>query len=64
MGKQEEILEVLPRRIQTLLKKAGLDFEKMQEIRMRIGRPLQIVYDGQGWFLNDDGEWSKSPHRA
>ncbi|MEE1313481.1 MAG: stage III sporulation protein AA [Lachnospiraceae bacterium] len=64
MSKQEEILEILPKEFQKLFLEAKLDFEKLQEIRMRIDRPLQIVYDSQWWFLDRTGRRMKTPGQA
>lgn len=64
MKKQDEIMEVLPRQIRQLLIKSEMDYDLLQEIRMRIGKPLQIRYRGQDWFLDENGKCSKSPQRA
>ncbi len=45
--KQKQILCVLARPIRLLVEEAGLDFGKLQEIRMRIGRPLLLVYHNE-----------------
>lgn len=64
MRKEEEIIEVLPKCVQQIFLRAGLDFEKMQEIRMRSEKPLQIVYDGEKYFLDQNGNLLRTPKRG
>ena len=48
---QAEILSFLSQNIQQILTKANLDFEKLQEIRLRCYKPLILVLDGrEKWF--------------
>lgn len=44
--------------IRELLIEADLDYEKLYEIRLRVGRPLLINYDGGECFLRQKGEES------
>lgn len=53
--KAEEIYGVLAVTLRTILGKAKLDFEKMQEIRLRMGAPLGIIYDGKEFFVDREG---------
>jgi len=64
MEKKEEIMEVLPKEICSLLANNNVDFQFMQEIRMRIDQPLQMMYQGQKWFLTKSGERKKTPQNA
>lgn len=45
--KEQQILQVLAKSVQTLLGRENLMFDDLQEIRMRIGQPLIIIYRGQ-----------------
>lgn len=45
--KQKQILCILPRSVRQLVENAGMDFGQLQEIRMRIGRPLLVVYKNE-----------------
>jgi stage III sporulation protein AA len=56
-----EILEVLPVEIRDRLKNSEINFSYLQEIRMRVNRPLQILYDGQRYFFDLETGCSKSP---
>ncbi|WP_251386888.1 stage III sporulation protein AA [Mediterraneibacter agrestimuris] len=43
-GKRQQIFRILARGIRTVLEREHLDFNELQEIRLRIGKPLMIVY--------------------
>ena len=43
----EDIIKLFPRDLQDLLRRMNLDFDKLQEIRLRVGCPLLLRYDGQ-----------------
>lgn len=47
MDKQEEILRILPLEIRKVLKGIRLSFDSVQEIRIRAGSPLLILYKGR-----------------
>lgn len=47
MNRKESILNILPTRIRALILKEELDFDQMEEIRMRTGRPLLFRYGGK-----------------
>lgn len=64
MGKKEEILDILPKDAGDLFMRCDLDFSLLQEIRMRVGQPLQILYQGQKWFLSRKGTRQKTFHDA
>ena len=51
MREKEEILNVLSLHIREILRQAELDFEELQEIRLRTGRPLSLRYQGKELFL-------------
>ena len=52
MGKREEILRIFPTNIRHILSGMYLDYEQLQEIRMRAGRPLMMVYKNHEYFVN------------
>ena len=45
--------------IRQLLLKVNVDFEDVQEIRLRIGRPLLLRYRGKEYFVTGDGALSE-----
>lgn len=52
MGKQDEILRIFPINIRQILTGMYLDFEQLQEIRLRAEKPLMIVYKNYEYFVN------------
>ena len=44
--KEKEILHVLPREIRGLIEEEGLDYRYLQEIKLRTGKPLLLLYRG------------------
>lgn len=64
MREKEEILNVLSLHIREILRQAELDFEELQEIRLRTGRPLSLRYQGKELFLMDGGIKTKKWQEA
>lgn len=49
--REDELTRVLGNGIKDALKEKEITFEKLQEIRLRIGKPLIIVCDNKEWVL-------------
>ena len=64
MREKEEILNVLSLHIREILRQAELDFEELQEIRLRTGRPLSLRYQGKELFLMEGGIKTKKWQEA
>lgn len=57
--KREDVLKLFPGRLREILGRANLDFDRLQEIRLRVNRPLILLYDGREVFLDGLGrQWS------
>lgn len=54
--KQRQILSVLARPVRAVVEGAGLDFGQVREIRMRIAKPLIVVYGNEERLLPGDGK--------
>ena len=50
-NREHQVLQVLAKSIRTVVEAQRLDFKKLQEVRMRIGKPLGIVYDNEERLL-------------
>lgn len=57
--RKEEILRILGKEIRGLLEQALPEFEKLQEIRLRLEKPILLLYENEPWFLTRDGRLSK-----
>lgn len=51
-----EITRLFAGRIREILEKSEADFQRVYEIRLRIGNPLQIIYNGRDYFLKTNGK--------
>lgn len=54
--KKQQVLKILAKKIRVLVEEEKFDFSKLQEIRLRIGRELYVVYDNKETFLKDKGK--------
>ena len=50
-NREKQVLQVLAKSIRTIVLAEKPDFEKVQEIRMRIEKPLSIIYNNEEWLL-------------
>jgi stage III sporulation protein AA len=60
----EGIYRILALPLRRLLMACQLDFAKLQEIRLRIGAPLLLVYGGKEYFVDDGGHLSREESRS
>ena len=49
----QEIERILSRDIRQTLQRQSLQYDKLQEIRLRIGRPLMMLYANYEWIFED-----------
>lgn len=55
---------ILSRRLRKLFALSRFDYDKLQEIRLRIQEPLIILYGNQELFLMEQGGWTKNRMEA
>ncbi|MDF2873245.1 MAG: stage sporulation protein [Anaerocolumna sp.] len=60
MNKKEELLKIFSIKLRNILAKADLEYELLQEIRLRVNAPLLVVYGNTEYFLNEQSELSLS----
>ena len=51
----EQITCLFAKNIRRLLEEDKPDYDKLYEIRMRVGRPLFLIYEGGERFLRQNG---------
>ncbi|MDO5155416.1 MAG: stage III sporulation protein AA [Eubacteriales bacterium] len=56
MAKKEEILKIVSTKLRHILHLANLDYECLQELRIRVHEPLIITYGGMEHFVSDNGQ--------
>ena len=57
-------MRILSLHIRQILDRADLDFDRLQEIRLRVGRPFVIVQGGREAFLTEEGARTGDFRRA
>lgn len=62
--KNEEILKLFAGSIRGILAGSGLDFDLVHEVRLRIGKPLIVIFAGREVFLDDRGHVTSTLGRA
>lgn len=64
MTKKEEILKIVSSKLRRILESSDMDFEKVQEIRIRMSEPFIVIYDGAEFFLSEQGELGKESENS
>lgn len=64
MDRKQEVLSILPETLRMILNRKTIEFQWLQEIRLRICEPFLIVYHNQEWFLTDTGELITDTQKA
>lgn len=64
MNKKEDLMKIFTSPIRILLSKLQIDFEQLQEIRLRIQSPLLILYQNREFYVNEDGSLGKDRKNA
>ena len=55
MAGREEVLKIFPRDLRTILGQVTVDFDRVQEIRMRTQKPLLLICGGREYAVKTDG---------
>lgn len=64
MKDRDDILHIFSRRIRGVLEQADLDFEELQEIRLRAEKPLFVRLRGEEYLLSEQGDRETDPEKA
>lgn len=62
--KKKEILKIVSAKIRKILEAAELDFEELQELRLRMKDPFIILYEGKEYFVAENGSLVKDAEDA
>lgn len=55
MDKEQELWKVFPLNLRRILSSMNIEFERLQEIRLRVNEPLLIIYDNREFFVGENG---------
>lgn len=61
MTKKTEILKILSAKMRRILESSDLNFELLQELRLRTNEPFILIYDGKEFFVSESGNLEKRP---
>ena len=64
MTKKEEIFKILSAKLRKILETVSMDYELLQELRLRIHAPFIIIYDGKEFFLSEQGKFENDADKA
>jgi stage III sporulation protein AA len=64
MSTKDELLKILSLKLRTVFGKLSIDFDKLQEIRLRINTPLLIIYNNQESFITEEAKLVNIPTKA
>ena len=64
MSTKDELLKILSLKLRTIMGKLTIDFDKLQEIRLRMNAPLLMIYGNKEAFVSEDAKLVFSPAKA
>lgn len=64
MNTKDELMKIFSVKLRTVLGKLNIDFEKLQEIRLRINAPLLINYGNKEYLLSEEAKFVDNPTKA
>lgn len=56
MTKKEEITKILSAQLKKIVSNLHINYESLQEMRLRTNMPFIIIYDGKEWFVSEEGK--------
>lgn len=57
MAGREEVLKIFPRDLRAVLGQVTVDFDRVQEIRMRTQKPLLLICGGREYAVKQMEAW-------
>lgn len=64
MQKKDELIKIFSKNIRAILSRVEVDFEEVQEIRLRVQGPLLMIYKNREYYLSGEGKLSKRAEDA
>jgi stage III sporulation protein AA len=61
---KDELIKIFSRKIREILANASLNFDKVQEIRLRVQAPLLLVMDNREYYVTENGRLSSQRKEA
>lgn len=64
MNTKDELLKIFSLKLRTILGRLTIEFDQLQEIRLRMNAPLIIVYNNKETFISEDARFVDNPSKA
>ena len=64
MDKREELIKIFSKDIREILKQVTVDFEQVQEIRLRVHAPLLMICSNREYYITREGNLSMRAEEA
>lgn len=64
MNTKDELMKIFSLKLRTIFGKLSIDFDKLQEIRLRMNSPLIIIYANKEAFVTEDARFTDNPTKA
>ena len=64
MEKKDELISIFSKNIRQILALVSVDFDQVQEIRLRVAAPLLMVYQNEEYYVNAQGGLSRDQSSA
>lgn len=55
MDRRDEVIRIFAKEIRRILRQTEADFDRVQEVRLRIGAPLLLVYKNREYYVTGSG---------
>lgn len=64
MEKKDELIKIFSKNIRMILERVAVDFEDVQEIRLRVQAPLLMLYGNREYYVGADGALGNQVEQA
>ena len=51
--RESEVTNILGKRIKDIIERRKISYDKLQEIRLRIGKPIMVIADNVEWIMRE-----------
>ena len=55
MDKKEELMKIFAPQLRKIVERAEVDYEDLQEIRLRVNMPMMMIYKNHEYMFREDG---------
>ena len=64
MERKDELINLFSKNVREILNRVTVNFDEIQEIRLRVAAPLMLVYKNEEYYITRTGEFSKERNDA